>query len=283
MDHQDKADTENPAGFASSMRAVGRRLSDRFRSNVVANRSLLKRRQSFIKRSFRVRGWRYLFLTVMVVILVAVVLDNPVGAYRHQWPADILRWAFRLTDIGKSGWILVPTGILVLAGFLIDWSGFKARTRLVMAKWVAASAYIFLSVGISGLIVAVLKRVIGRARPVHYEELGAFYFQPFSNASFASFPSGHSTTSGAFFAAVAIFFPSLRFPALVLAVWLGFTRVLVGAHYPSDVIAGVAFGAWYAYFTALFFAGYGILFKVHENGMPVRRPGYQLQKFLLRG
>lgn len=282
METQDKADMENPAGIAHSMREAGRRVSERFRMNVVANRSYLKRRRSLVNRSIRVRGWRYLFLTVMVIVLVAVVLDNPVGAYRNQWPGDVLKWASRLTDLGKSGWILVPTGVLVLAGFLIDWSGFRARTRLVMAKWVAASAYIFISVGMSGLIVAVLKRFIGRARPVHFEELGAFYFQPFSNASFASFPSGHSTTSGAFFAAVAIFFPSLRFPALVLAIWLGFTRVLVGAHYPSDVIAGLAFGAWYAYFTALFFAGYGILFRVHENGMPERRPGYQLQKFLLR-
>ncbi|MDA4845376.1 phosphatase PAP2 family protein [Hoeflea poritis] len=275
-------DAEEPVGRTELIRRTGRQMAGRFRSNIAASRAFLKSRRASHAGPMPVHGYRYFFLTIMVVFLVAVVLDNPVGAYRNQWPSDVLKWAYRLTDIGKSGWILVPTGVLVLAGFFLDWRRFGARTRLTMAKWVAASAYVFIAVGMSGLIVAIAKRLIGRARPVHFEELGAFYFQPFSNASFASFPSGHSTTSGAFFAAIAIFFPALRFPALVLAIWLGFTRVLVGAHYPSDVVAGLAFGAWYAYFTALFFAGYGFIFKIGDNGLPVRRKGYELQGFLMR-
>ena len=266
-------DAEEPVRRTELIRRTGRRISGRFRSNIAASRAFLKSRRNNSGTYVPVHGYRYFFLTVMVVFLVAVVLDSPVGAYRSQWPPDVLKWAYRLTDFGKSGWILVPTGVLVLAGFFFDWRRFRARTRLAMAKWVAASAYIFIAVGMSGLIVTIAKRLIGRARPIHFEELGAFYFQPLSNASFASFPSGHSTTSGAFLAAIAIFFPALRFPALVLAIWLGFTRVLVGAHYPSDVLAGLAFGAWYAYFTALFFAGYGFIFKIDENGLPARRKG----------
>ncbi|WP_419907062.1 phosphatase PAP2 family protein [Hoeflea sp.] len=282
MATENETDAEELSGRTGLIRQAGRKLTDRFRTNLAASRAFLKSRRANGDADTPVHGYRYFFLTVMVVFLVAVVLDNPVGAYRNQWPTDVLKWAHRLTDIGKSGWILVPTGVFVLACYFLDWRGLQARTRLTLAKWVAASGYVFIAVGMSGLIVAIAKRLIGRARPVHFEELGAFYFQPFSNASFASFPSGHSTTSGAFFAAIAIFFPALRFPALVLAIWLGFTRVLVGAHYPSDVLAGLAFGAWYAYFTALFFAGYGFIFKIDKNGLPVRRKGYELQKFLLQ-
>ncbi|MEX3011873.1 phosphatase PAP2 family protein [Hoeflea sp. TYP-13] len=276
-------DAQNADSGTNGIQRAGRQLSQRIRSNVTANRALMKRRRKNRNLSIRVHGFRYFFLVAMTVFLAAVVLDNPVGAYRGKWPPEILWWASELTDIAKSGWILVPTGLLVLIGFGLDWSRFRARTQLTLAKWVSASGYIFLSVGLSGLIVAILKRLIGRARPVHFEELGAFDFQPFSNASFASFPSGHSTTSGAMFAAIAIFFPRMRFVALVLAIWLGFSRVLVGAHFPSDVIAGVAFGAWYSYFTALFFARYGILFTTDENGWPVRRRGYELTRFWVRG
>ncbi|MDF1776411.1 MAG: phosphatase PAP2 family protein [Rhizobiaceae bacterium] len=269
--------------MTNRLRSAGGVLSDRWRSNIETSRSFLKNRrlQGKTDNPTRVHGIRYFILLTMIVVLVATVLDLPVGQYRNQWPSFILNWARELTDIGKSGWILVPTGVVVLVAYTLDWSRFRARTRLLMAKWVALSAYVFLAVGVSGLIATTLKRVIGRARPVHFEELGAFAFRPFSaDASFASFPSGHSTTIGAFCAAVAIFFPLLRFPALVLALWLGFSRILVGAHYPSDVIAGVAFGAWYAYFSALFFARYGIIFTTDASGWPVRRRGYELTKIL---
>jgi len=268
----------SPRGFDALKRA-GHNLLARYSFNIAANRSLLKRRKEQSSTRVRVRGFRYLFLSAMVVILTAVVLDLPVGAFRRQWPDNLMDAAGFVTDIGKSGWILIPTGVFVIVGFGIDWSRLHPRSQLMLAKWVSASSYLFVSVGISGLIAATLKRLIGRARPMHYEEYGAFYFQPFSDASFASFPSGHSTTSGAIFAAVAIFFPNLRYVALVLAVWLAFSRVLVGAHYPSDVVAGVAFGAWYAYFSALYFARYDILFTTDENGWPVRRRGHELVRF----
>jgi len=258
------------------------RVSSRFRDNVSANRALLRQRRVSRPAMPRVRGWRYLLIVGVVVIMTAVVLDMPVGAYRTQWPPEVMHWAARLTDIGKSGWILTPTGILLIVGYALNWQWFSSRTRLALAKAMSACAYIFLSVGVSGLIATILKRVIGRARPVHFEDAGAFSFHPFSDASYASFPSGHSTTAGALFAAVAIFFPALRIPALLLAIWLGFTRVLVGAHYPSDVIAGLAFGAWYAYFSALVFARYGFIFTYDAKGWPVPRRGVALVRLWRR-
>ncbi len=275
----DKSAKQDDVGEPEPVReTVLARLSERFRNNISANRALLKKRRTMRPVMPRVRGIRYFLLVAMAVLLAAIVFDLPVGNYRRQWPDDVQYWADRLTDIGKSGWILIPTGVLLIIGYGLNWRTFSSRTRLMMAKWMSACAYIFLSVGVSGLIVTILKRLIGRARPVHFDELGAFSFHPLSDASFASFPSGHSTTAGALFAAIAIFFPALRGPALILGIWLGFTRILVGAHYPSDVIAGLAFGAWYAYFSALVFARYGLIFTYDQNGWPVRRKGSELVK-----
>lgn len=275
-------DTEDSAEKGESPAQTGRilgRISERFRNNIDANRALLRKRGTIRRGMPRIRGIRYFLLVGITVVLMAIVLDMPVGSYRGQWPDEVQIWAYRLTDIGQSAWILVPTGVVLIIGYGLDWQYFGNRTRLAMAKWMSACAYIFLSVGMSGLIVAIVKRLIGRARPVHFDELGAFAFEPLSNASYASFPSGHSTTAGALFAAIAIFFPALRVPALILGIWLGFTRILVGAHYPSDVIAGLAFGAWYAYVSALVFARYGFIFTYNERGWPVRRKGSELVRF----
>lgn len=261
---------------ARGVKRGARTFSDRLSSNIRTSNALLLKRRGSRPPIPKVLGWRYLLLAAMTVVLCAAVLDLPVGAYRSQWPPELILWASRLTDLGKSDWILVPTGMVIVISYAIDWRAYSSRGRLLLAKVLSANAYIFLSVAVSGLIVTLLKRIIGRARPMHFEDLGAFAFKPFSDYSFASFPSGHSTTIGALLAAVAIFFPGLRYPALIIGVWLGFTRVLVGAHYPSDVVAGLAFGAWYAYFSALVFARYGFIFTYDSGGWPVRRRGIDL-------
>jgi len=84
-----------------------------------------------------------------------------------------------------------------------------------------------------------LKQLVDRPRP----ETTLPQADPLLHASGPSFPSGHATTA---FAGATILALLLRraVPALfVLAAGIAFSRVYVGVHYPSDVLAGAVLGS----------------------------------------
>lgn len=215
--------------------------------------------------------WRAcLFITLNAVILSMLILDAPIGA--GHLPESIQRFGEMLTDFGNSAWLILTSVLLFFhgrAGYKLLNSA-KARAQALYVSWIGA--YLFTTVVFSGLLANLLKRTIGRARPEHFQDLGVLSFTPFSgHAALESFPSGHSTTVGAFFAAFALLFPRYRVPFIAGAIWLGMTRVMVGAHYPSDVIAGLAFGAWFSLLTAIVYARYGLLFKLAPDGWPMSK------------
>jgi len=57
-----------------------------------------------------------------------------------------------------------------------------------------------------------------------------------------SFPSGHATVAFAFATILAFKIPKTRIPVFILATLIGVSRIYIGAHYPSDVLAGAVLG-----------------------------------------
>ena len=139
-------------------------------------------------------------------------------------------------DITALGGTPVLTVLcLLLAGFLVvrrEWR------RLVLLLGVVAGETI---------IVHALKDAFGRARPEHVPHL--------VEATSASFPSGHSASAAAIFLVLAAMLaPSLKdaasryyvyAAAAIMALLVGASRIFLGVHYPTDVLAGWSFGfAW---------------------------------------
>ena len=89
------------------------------------------------------------------------------------------------------------------------------------------------------LVSTVLKALIPRDRP-HVHALVA---RPHDH----SFPSGHATASFACATVLALAVPRIRWPMLVLAAAVSWSRVYVGVHYPSDVLGGAALGVGIGY------------------------------------
>ncbi len=209
------------------------------------------------------------------ILVVALVLDEPVGNFRRQWPGWLIILAENVTRAGLSGWYLVPAAIVGIYVNLMDWPQLKGRRLLRAYNWTGLSLFVLTAAGLSGLLVTFLKHAIGRARPVHFGEIGAYAFDPFSGeSSFASFPSGHATTMGAIVMILVLLLPMTRFLVVPLGLALAMTRVVLSSHYPSDVLAGLLLGAGFTLATAVVFARLGYVFQPNGNGLPRRRKSF---------
>jgi membrane-associated phospholipid phosphatase len=207
-------------------------------------------------------------LVVITILGVAAffLLDVRAAGMHGAWPDWIRQPSLFLTDLGKSWWIITGTVLIIIAGTLLHrFSGNDDRRKLGVGA-IHGASYVLISVAVSGLISNVIKRAIGRPRPELFGDQGLFSFNPFvHNSDFESFPSGHATTCGALWTALALLFPPLRWPLLLVGLYLAFTRIFVGAHYPSDVLVGFGWGMWFAFLMAVLFARHGLVFS-HKDG-----------------
>ena len=183
-----------------------------------------------------------------------------------------------VTEFGRSAWILVPAGVALLV--LASASPAIGRMQHQVLTAIAVRfGYVFVAVGLPGLVVTVVKRLIGRARP--YVETGTLEFVPFGwSSAYASLPSGHGTTSFAAAFALGALFPRWRVALWGLAGLIGVSRVVVGAHFPSDVIAGALVGTLGALAVRNWFAMQRLGFVVAADRSVRALPGPSLRRAL---
>jgi undecaprenyl-diphosphatase len=85
----------------------------------------------------------------------------------------------------------------------------------------------------------VLKRKIKRYRP--FETLHGIRSRIVPSDQF-SFPSGHTAAACIMATLLAYFFPAMAVPAILWASLVGLSRVYLGVHYPTDILAGAVMG-----------------------------------------
>jgi membrane-associated phospholipid phosphatase len=169
-------------------------------------------------------------------------VDNSVAAwgFAHRSGAST-SGLHAVTDLGSFRIVVA----LAVALALVDL--FRTRNR-----W----TFLFLAVVLVGMELTQLgvKDLVGRVRPT---------LDPAAAGLGASFPSGHSATAAAFYAAAALIIgrqlhrrPQRQLviaTAVAIAVGVAASRVLLDLHWLSDVVGGLALGwAWFALSTIVF-------------------------------
>jgi len=188
------------------------------------------------------------FVVVVLTGLVIAVLAYVVRGHRTALDVDsgAARWGFRhatpftnhalqlITDLGDTR-AVVTIGIIVAVVESI-----RVRSRLIVPFLLVVTIGNFLAT-------TAVKDFIERARPT---------LNPIAETLGPSFPSGHSSTAAAFYAALALLIgrrrghvarTALAALAVGIAIAVACSRVLLDVHWVSDVIAGLALGwGWFA-------------------------------------
>lgn len=168
--------------------------------------------------------------------------DHRVMRRMNRWKAPrwIRFWMLTATRMG-DGWLWYSLGALLLV---------FGGSRGYVAAGAAASAAI---VGI--FVFKALKKLSHRPRPCQYEpHCWAKVLPPDQ----FSFPSGHTMTAFSIALVVSYFYPGLEAPMYFLAVSVAISRVVLGMHFLSDVLAGAVLGSALGLGSIITFAAYGL-------------------------
>lgn len=165
-------------------------------------------------------------MAVSTMLNFIAIGDHKLMRKLNNWraPKWVRLWAMAATRAG-DGWLWYFVGILV-----IIWGGESRWLALAAAACAALiGVALFLSV----------KRVSGRKRPCDV--------QPHCWATLLppdqfSFPSGHTITAFAVTTTFGLFYPAALDILLFCAVSIALSRIVLGMHFLSDIIAGAGIG-----------------------------------------
>jgi undecaprenyl-diphosphatase len=133
-----------------------------------------------------------------------------------------------------------------------------AATRMVVggpARYAAVGASMCAALG-GILVFKLLKALSRRQRPCQLEPHCWAKILPPDQFSF---PSGHTMTAFSIALVVSYFYPPLEGPLYFLAISIAVSRVVLGMHFLSDVLAGAVLGSALGVSSIVVFASYGLL------------------------
>lgn len=175
-----------------------------------------------------------LVVTVAAVTVSYHAFDLPIARFCRQFQETSIERFFQYITVGGDS---LPYIVVSAAGYVLF------QYYLHHQKNAEKFLLLFQSVVISGIVADIIKWVAGRYRPIEYFDHHLYGFDFFHiNAESISFPSGHTTTAFAMAMTLTHLFPKFQWIWWSAAILVGISRIILRAHYLSDVIFGAFLG-----------------------------------------
>lgn len=172
-----------------------------------------------------------------VIVLFAKITEDVVEGESRRFDRAVLLWI----EANVPGWLDGPMRLVTALGYYYIVLALLAAAVVAfyLKGWKLSAVLLAVSTAGGIVLTTVLKSVFQRARP---ELIDSGY-----TASFYSFPSGHATVAVGFYGMLTVILAyhlrgfarwAVVAGGALLVLLIGFSRLYLGVHYPTDVLAG---------------------------------------------
>ena len=183
----------------------------------------------------------------ILLILFFIYFDYSIAIFFHQINNQTKSLFTTLTQFGDSLYYFVS---IILTWIVLKIINSKNNYLKTLSD---ICLFLFWNILISGVLVQIFKHILARPRPVLFFNSNQTSLDFFSfESQLHSFPSGHSATVFAFAFSMLLLFPRFKSFWLIFASIVALTRVIITAHFVSDIIAG----AFVSYLVSIYLKTY---------------------------
>ena len=268
--------------FRAALRSREHPIAKQLAESIFTSLKWLHRKPRPVSPSHRQWPMREQWIAITLFAFSAAIasmffVDAAATLNSKRLPQLLVDTSNQFTDFGKSVWFLWPSALLLAACALAGASAALTKTQhRVLAAIAVRAQFVFIAIAIPGLVTALIKRVLGRARPlaVDWHIPHPFVYTPFTGkGDFNSMPSGHATAAISAAIVLGALWPKARPYLWVYAVYICISRVIGLSHHVSDVLIGALIGAFGAVLIRNFYAARGLIFFHDELGRVISKPG----------
>ena len=178
-------------------------------------------------------------------------------------------WDLSLLDWLNSHHVTGSVPVLQFISDAATWFSISAVLLVLFLSWFRKSGMMFrnfmimaLALILTAIMIQALKALFDRERPFYAYS----FIEKLSTGGGSSFPSGHTMEAFVMATTIGLLFRNqwLMVPVLIWAMLVGYSRLALGVHYPTDVIGGMIIGT-------------GIGWLVTKTGVKYFRSGKKLR------